>query len=194
MGYCLKIMKNHLNEILISFALYWIFAGYLWFLPELKSTAITYFVFLPAGVKLFAVLIFQWRGAVGTGLAIFSRLIITDSNQPWTSWLIVAITVSITLYVVVQLMLKLLSVNRDLSNFHYYQIVLIALVTSTVNGFTFAYVVHSLTDSEMSSGLFHSGFNAVIGNFAGNAVFVCTALFIVQKKMAIKNFLKSLSR
>lgn len=187
-------MKNHINEILISFALYWIFAGYLWFLPELKSTAITYFIFLPAGVKLFAVLVFQWRGAVGTGLAIFSRLTITDPNQPWISWLIVAITVSISLYVVVWLMLKLLRVNSDLSNFHYYQIVLLALVTSIVNGFTFAYVVHSLTDSEMSSGLFNSGFNAVIGNFAGNAVFVCAALFIMQNKTAIKNYLKRLGR
>jgi hypothetical protein len=186
----LKNIKNHLIEIVISFILYWIFAGYLWFFPELRSGVITYFIFLPAGVKLFAVLVFQWRGAVGTGIAIFSRLMITDSTQPWISWLIVAVTVSIALYVVVQLVLMVLGVEKNLSNFHYYQIVLLAAITSITNGFTFAYVVNSLTNSEMSSSLFHSGFNVVIGNFIGNALFVCGALLIMQKKVAIVNFIK----
>jgi len=181
-------IKNNLIEILVAFVLYWVFAGYLYFFPELKSSEITYFIFLPAGVKLFAILIFRWRGAVGTGLAIFSRLMLTDSEQPWTSWLIAAASVTLTLYLVVEYGLKLFQVKRDLSNLHYYQIVVLATITSLVNGFVFAYAVSALTIGQMSEGLFHSGFVTVLGNFVGNALFVCALVVIVRHKLSITNF------
>ena len=185
-------IKNYLVEIAIAFALYWIFAGYLYFFPQLKSSPITYFLFLPAGVKLFAILIFRWRGAVGTGLAIFSRLMITDSAQPWVSWFIVAISATISLYAVVEIGLRLFNVDKNLSTLKYYQIVALATVSSIVNGFVFAYVVSALTIGQMSGNLFHSGFMTVIGNFAGNALFVCTAVVIMRNKTTIISFISKL--
>lgn len=185
-------IKSYLLEISISFALYWIFAGYLYLIPALKSSPITYFLFLPAGVKLFAILIFKWRGALGTGLAIFSRLMLTDPAQPWVSWFIAATSVTIALYLVVELGLKLFKIDKSLSNLHYYQIVVLATVSSIINGFVFAYVVSSLTIGQMSGDLFHSGFVTVIGNFIGNALFVCAAVLIMRSKLTILSFISKL--
>lgn len=181
--------KNYITEIGISFALYWIFAAFIYFVPQLKNGALNYYLFLPAGIKFFAVLVFGWRGALGTGLAIFSRLTITDPTQPWFSWIVVAIVSSLAMYLVVELMLKLLGVDRDLSNFRYYQIVLIATVTSIVNGFLFVSVVSALGIGEVSSGIFSNGVAVVMGNFTGNAVFVCVLVLILRSKVAIKNFI-----
>ena len=108
--------KNILIEIAISFALYWIFAAFIYFVPELKNGLYNYYLFLPAGVKFFAVLIFGWRGAVGTGLAIFSRLILTDPLVPWYSWIIVSIASSLAMFLVVEWGLRLFKVERNLSN------------------------------------------------------------------------------
>lgn len=164
----------------------------MYFLPQLKNSSVTYFLFLPAGIKLFAVLIFRWRGALGTGLAIFARLIFTDSSQPLTSWLLAAASVTLALYLVVEYGLKLMKVDRDLSNLQYYQIVVLATATSIVNGFVFAYVVSALTIGQMSGGLFHSGFTTVMSNFAGNAIVVCLAMLIVKNKLIIINFIKGI--
>ncbi len=119
---------------------------------------------------------------------------LTDSDQPWVSWLIVAVTVTITLYLVVELGLRIFKVENDLSNLSYFQIVAIATAGSIINGYVFAYVVNGLDTSQMSGGLFHSGFMGVIGNFAGNAIFVCVAVVIVRQQKRIKQFIAHLNR
>jgi hypothetical protein len=176
----LNNIKNNLLEILIAFALYWVFVAPLYFFPALKSSQITYYLFLPAGIKLFSILVFQWRGLIGTALAIFLRLFFTDPAQGWVNWLIAAISVSIALYVAVEFGLKLMRVKRDLSNLHYYQIVALAVVTSIINGCVFAFALNSLGIGQLSEGLFHSSAITVLGNFAGNASIVCLLVFIFQ--------------
>ena len=180
--------KNILVEIAISFALYWIFAAFIYFAPEIKNGLYNYYLFLPAGVKFFAVLIFGWRGAVGTGLAIFSRLILTDPLVPWYSWIIVSIASSLAMFLVVEWGLRLFKVERNLSNLKYYQIVVLATVTSVVNGFLFVYVVASLGIGQVSTEIFHNGIVVTMGNFAGNAVFVCTAVILLRQKTVILDY------
>ena len=178
-------IKNIFFQIGVSFALYWALVAPLYFFPQLKSGPITYYIFLPAGIKLFTILIFRWRGLIGVALGTFTRLIFTDPSQSIASWFIVALSANLVIYLVIEFGLKILKVDRDLSNLNYYQVVGLATVASIFNGSVFAFAVSGLTTSQMSGGLFQSGFTTVMGNFAGNALFVCLALFIVQHKVTI---------
>jgi Ni/Fe-hydrogenase subunit HybB-like protein len=42
-------------------------ASILYFIPALKSGPLTYYLFLPAAMKLFAILIFRWRAVIAGG-------------------------------------------------------------------------------------------------------------------------------
>ncbi|SNX28780.1 hypothetical protein SAMN06295945_1128 [Polynucleobacter meluiroseus] len=184
-----QINKSYIIEMLLSFVLYWIFVAPVFFLPQFQIGPVTYYLFLPAGVKLFAMMVFKWRGFVGIAVAAFTRLLITDPSQPWMSWFIVALSTSSVLYMIVVLGLKLFKVNKDLSNLGYYQVVALATVSSVVNGIVFAYGVNSLTTSQISRNLLHSGFAAIIANFAGNAIFVCALVLIMRHKDSIKSLI-----
>ena len=182
-------LKSTLFEIAFSFLLYAIFAWIIACIPQLKSGPLTYYLFIPAGVKLFAILIFGWRGAVGTGLATFMRLVLADPTQPWLSWLLVPVATSLTLWIVVEYGLKLFGVNKNLSNLEYYQIVVLAAVGSIVNGFTFSYAVASLTSYQINGGFIYDGLLTTLGNFAGNALFVCSLILIMRQREAILGLL-----
>jgi len=171
-----------------------VFVAPLYLFPQLKSSPITFYVFLPAGVKLFAILIFRWRGLVGSALGTFSRLSFTDPAHPIISWLIVAAAANLAIYGIVSFGLRLMGVKKDLSNLKYYQIVLMATAASIANGFIFAHFVQLLKVGQMSNDLFHSEFMVIIGNFAGNAVFVCLAVLMMQKKQTIINFTSKLKK
>lgn len=141
---------------------------------------------MPAGIKLFAVLIFRWRGAFGTFLAIFCRLILTNDAHYWMDWLVMAASVSFTLYLVVELGLRLFRTSRNLNNLTYYQIVILATAASIANGLVYAYTYNQMTLNQMGEGILHTGFLTVMGNFAGNAIFVCVAVFLLRHKSGIK--------
>lgn len=162
------------------------------FLPHIQIDSVSYYLFLPAGVKLFSMLIFRWRGLVGVGVGAFTRLVVTDPTQTLISWFIVAVSTNLIIYLLVILGLKLFKVERDLSNLQYYQIVTLATVTSIANGFVFAYGVSQLTIGQASGGILHNGFASVVANFIGNALFVCVAVLIVRHKITIMNFIAKL--
>jgi len=118
-------------------------------------------------------------------LAIFSRLILTDPLVPWYSWIIVSIASSLAMLLAVEWGLRLFKVERNLSNLKYYQIVVLATVSSVVNGFLFVYVVASLGIGQVSTDIFHNGIAVTMGNFAGNALFVCAAVLLLRQKTFI---------
>ncbi len=183
-------IKTKSIEILIPFALYWFFIGFMSLIPDVQSKDLTYYLFLPAGVKLFSVLIFRINGAVGIALAVFLRLMLTNPSQLWFGCLIISIVLTLALYVVVEGALQLFRVERNLSNLNYYQIVGLAFITSVVNGFLFSYVASAFGISQMSSGPWHKGAEVVLGNFAGNAAFVCLAMFLFKHKNFVTTLIK----
>jgi len=91
---------------------------------------------------------------------------------------------------VVEGALQLFRVERNLSNLNYYQIVGLAFITSVVNGFLFSYVASAFGISQMSTGLWHKGAEVVLGNFAGNAAFVCLAMFLFKHKNFVTTLIK----
>lgn len=185
-------LNETLTQIGIAFALYWICLGLVYPFELLKSSPITYYLYLPSGIKLFTVLIFKWRAVIGVAIASSMRLIYGDPTQPWVAWVVIATTAVLSIYLVVEAILRFLKIEDDLSNLGYYQIVLIAVVTSVVNGFVFAYGVSYLTDTHFPGTVFQRGYLAAMGNFVGNAVFVCTMVLIVRHKSEIMNFLRKI--
>ena len=186
-----KTLQNNLSEIGISFLLYWVFFGFTFLIPGLQSSPITYFVFIPAGMKLFAILIFNWRGALGSGIAIFSRLMLMNSVQFWSDWLLLAIAVSLALYLLVELMLWCFRIDPSLDGLSYYQIVMLATLASICNGFVYAYTYSQLDIGYLGGeSIIHAGYLTIMGNLAGNAIFVCAAVFILRNKELIKVILR----
>jgi hypothetical protein len=96
------------------------------------------------------------------------------------------VAATLAIYIVVKIGLWLMKIDGDLSNLHYYQVVILAVVASIINGSVFAYAVDALTVGQYSEGLFSSGFVTVFGNFAGNAFVVCLLLFISQHQSLIR--------
>ena len=178
-------IKNNLTEIFFSFTLYWVFVGLIYFIPQLKYGPLNYFLFIPAGAKLFAILVFRWRGAFGVAVGIFTRLMLTDSAEPWASWLMVAVVSTLVLYLVVEWGLKYFEVDDNLSNLNYYQIVAIATISSVANGFVFAYCLDRLTNIYMQADVFHHGFVLAMANIAGNAIFVCGLMLLLHGKSVL---------
>jgi hypothetical protein len=181
--------KNILTEIAIAFALYWLFVGLISLFPQLKSGPLTFYLFLPAGAKLFSILIFRWRGAIGVGLGTFLRLTLADPAYPWSDWLLVALSTTLLLFLAIEASLRILKIDEDLSNLRYYQIVVLAVVASIANGTAFIHSLSWVTGKAMENGLFHNSFSTVLSNFAGNALFVCSLMLIMQHKGMILNFM-----
>lgn len=182
--------KTTLIEIALSFALYWVFIAIQDLFPFLKNTHITYYVFLPAGVKLLTILIFRWRGAIGVGLATFMRLDFAAPSHHWIDWLYVATITTAATFLVIELGLSFFKLDERLSNLKYCHLVILAVITSIVNGFVFAKGLYMLVGNEMEGGLLHNSLLLIMGNFIGNAIFVCALVLIMTQKKSIINFLK----
>ena len=96
-----------LLKIGLPFCLYFLTLYAVKALPILVNhPELSYFVYLPAGIKVLSVLIFGWMAAIGIGLAVFVRLLIFQPEQPWVVWFIVALVGSAVLVLVVNLTLN----------------------------------------------------------------------------------------
>ena len=155
--------------------------------PELS-----YFIYLPAGIKVLSVLIFGWLAALGIGLAVFIRLLIFQPDQLWYIWLLIAVMGSIVLLLVVNLTLKGLGVARDLHDLKYRDVVTLALFSSVAHGFSYTYaifVIHNYVfDNFMRESMI-----IVMGGFFGNMLVIGLLTFAVQHSAWLQNQIKRLN-
>lgn len=142
--------------------------------PELS-----YFIYLPAGIKVLSVLIFGWMAAIGIGLAVFIRLTIFQPEQPWFIWLIVALVGSIVLVLVVNLTLKGLGVARDLHNLKYRDVVSLALFASIAHGFSYTYVIFAIHNYDFDN-FMRESMIIVMGGFFGNMLVIGLLTYFAQ--------------
>ena len=185
-------IKTNLFEILFSFGLYWLFVGITNLIPGLHTGNLTFYLLIPAGVKIFAILIYRIRGAIGIFLGVFSRLLLAEPDHPWTSWLLISLTSIIVLFLVIEFMLQSFGVHSNLANLNYYQLVALVTATSVINGFLAVYGVDGLgmgAMNETSETLFHKCVVAVMGNFAASAIFVCIAVLLLKNKIYLLNLI-----
>jgi hypothetical protein len=182
-----------LLKIGLPFCLYFLTLYAVKALPILVNhPELSYFVYLPAGIKVLSVLIFGWMAAIGIGLAVFVRLLIFQPDQPWVVWFIVALVGSAVLVLVVNLTLKGLGVSRDLHNLKYRVVITLALLASIAHGFSYTYVIftihHYAFDNFMREGMI-----IVMGGFFGNMLIIGLLTFVIQRNTWLQNEIKRLN-
>lgn len=155
--------------------------------PELS-----YFVYLPAGIKVLSVLIFGWMAAIGVGLAVFVRLVIFQPEQAWTVWFLVAFVGSVVLVLVVDLTLKGLGVDRDLHNLKYRDVVTLALLASIAHGFSYTYVIFVMHHYAFDN-FIRESMIIVMGGFFGNMLIVGLLNWLVHRSQWIQAQIQKLN-
>lgn len=174
---------------LYFFALYVVKA-----IPMLENQAeLSYFIFLPAGIKVLSVLIFGWVAAIGVGLAVFIRLLIFQPEQPWYIWLTVASVGSIVLVLAVNLTLKGLGIARDLHNLKYRDVVTLALFASIAHGFTYTYVIFVIHDHAFDN-FIRESMIIVMGGFFGNMLVIGLLTYFAQHSQWLKRQIQRLNK
>lgn len=154
--------------------------------PELS-----YFIYLPAGIKVLSVLIFGWLAAVGVGLAVFLRLLIFQPEHHWYVWLTIAIIGSIVLVLIVNLTLRGLGVARDLHNLKYRDVVTLALFSSIAHGFSYTYAIFVIHNYAFDS-FMRESMIIVMGGFFGNMLVIGLLTFVVQRSIWLQNQIEHL--
>ena len=183
-----------LLKIGLPFCLYFLTLYAVKALPILVNhPELSYFVYLPAGIKVLSVLIFGWMAAIGIGLAVFIRFLIYQPEQPWVVWFMVALVGSAVLVLVVNLTLKGLGVSRDLHNLKYRDVVTLALFASIAHGFSYTYVIFAIHNYSYDN-FIRESMIIVMGGFFGNMLIIGFLTFAVQSSTWLQNQIKRLNQ
>lgn len=156
--------------------------------PELS-----YFIYLPAGIKVLSVLIFGWMAAIGIGLAVFIRLVIFQPEQAWHVWLTVAVVGSLVLILAVNLTLKGLGIARDLHNLKYRDVVTLALFASIAHGFSYTYVIFVIHNYAFDN-FIRESMIIVMGGFFGNMLVIGVLTYFAQHSQWLQSQIQRLNK
>jgi hypothetical protein len=157
-----------------------------------NHSELSYFIYLPAGVKVLSVLIFGWMAAVGIGLAVFIRLVIFQPEQSWLMWLMVAIIGSAVLVLTVNLTLKALGVARNLHNLKYRDVVTLALFASIAHGFSYTYAIFAIHNYAFDN-FMRESMIIVMGGFFGNMLVIGLLTYTVQRSQWLQRQIQRLN-
>lgn len=182
-----------LLKIGVPFCLYFISLYVVKVFPVLENgSELSYFIYLPAGIKVLSVLIFGWLAAIGVGLAVFIRLLVFQPQQPWFMWLLVAVIGSMVLVLAVNLTLKGLGVARDLHNLKYRDVIALALFASIAHGFSYTYVIFVIHHYEFQH-FMRESMIIVMGGFFGNMLIIGLLTAFIQRSQGLKNQIRILN-
>jgi hypothetical protein len=183
-----------LQKIGLPFCLYFLTLYIVKAFPFLVNhPELSYFVYLPAGIKVLSVLIFGWMAAIGVGLAVFIRLIIFQPEQPWFMWFIVALIGSVVLVLVVNLTLKGLGVAKDLHNLKYRDVVTLALFASIAHGFSYTYVIFAIHNYAFDN-FMRESMIIVMGGFFGNMLVIGLLTYFIQHSQWLQRQIQRLNK
>ena len=183
-----------LLKIGVPFCLYFFTLYVVKAFPALENRPeLSYFIYLPAGVKVLSVLIFGWMAAIGVGLAVFIRLVIFQPEQSWYVWLTVATVGSVILVLVVNLTLRGLGVARDLHNLKYRDVVTLALFASIAHGFSYTYVIF-MVHNYAFDGFMRESMIIVMGGFFGNMLVIGLLTYFAQHSQWLQHQIKRLNK
>lgn len=131
-----------LLKIATSMALYFLAFLPMNYLPELvQNNDYSTFFYLPTGIKVICVLIFDVWGAVGIALGVLIRQSIQHPEFGITFPLSVALENAIVFFASVKLTMRGLSIGQNIENLTYVKIVVIALLASVAHGFLYTFVL-----------------------------------------------------
>lgn len=186
-----RLLSNSL-EIAVAFLLYLIALVASNLIASLLDGDFSLLLYLPAGIKLLSILVFQWRGAIGIGLAILARFLFYD--QAYTvmqSIAMASINAGVT-YLVISSYLKVFKISENLENLNVWHIIGLSAVCSITNGFLFSWLLFYFKHLEFEQYL-RKVFFVVINNFTGNAL-IAWFLMYLSRRQFLQKHLHNLQR
>ena len=178
-----SLFAGALIKIVISIVLYFLAFLPMSYLPDiLRNNDYSTFFYLPTGVKVLCVLLFDIWGAIGLAVGVLIRQSIQHPEFGMTLPLMIALENAIVFWASVKLALKAMGVGRDIENITYIKIVLLALLCSVMHGFSYAFVL--LKFSILSSDNFlRESFVTIISGFFGTMATVLLLSFSIQHSL-----------
>ena len=181
----LSLPKLHPSDITMMVVAFLFFVGSFYLNQNLDSYMLyapgVSLIFIPAGVKLLAILVGRMPAVMGLFIAsvYLSMALWTDLQTASLYYFAVA---SVFSYAIAAYgVMKLLGIHRDLYNLRYWHIVVLSLAASVTNGIVhnILYVLENVTAPE---DVWSKAFAMAFGDFMG--CFVVLVLF----QMAVGNF------
>ena len=178
-----SLFAGALIKIVISIVLYFLAFLPMSYLPDiLRNNDYSTFFYLPTGIKVLCVLLFDIWGAIGLAVGVLIRQSIQHPEFGMTLPLMIALENAIVFWASVKLALKAMGVGRDIENITYIKIVLLALLCSVMHGFSYAFVL--LKFSIISSDNFlRESFVTIISGFFGTMATVLLLSFSIKHSL-----------
>lgn len=141
------------------------------FISSLLSGELSLMLYLPAGIKLLCILIFQWRGALGIGLAILARFTLYDDAYAFTTSIVMASINAGVSWLVIFSFLKICKILPNLDNLNFWHIVSLAAICSITNALLFSWLQFAFGHLSQEQ-YWHKVFLILVNNFTANALLV----------------------
>ena len=187
-----SLFTGVLIKIAISIALYFLAFLPMNFLPDLvRNNEYSSFFYLPTGVKVLCVLLFDVWGAIGMAVGVFIKQSVQHPEFDFRFPLMVAIENGVVFLATVKISLKALGVGRDIENITYIKIVLLALLCSVLHGFSYTFLLFEFSVIPPSSYLRESLVTTIAG-FFGTMATVLLLSFVFKKSLWLQRQIRSI--
>ena len=137
-----SLLTGVLIKIAISITLYFLAFLPMNYLPDvLINNDFSTFFYLPTGIKVLCVLLFDIWGAIGIAIGVLIRQTIQHPEYGAILPLMIALENAIVFWASVKLSLKAMGVGRDVENITYLKIIGLASICSVIHGFSYTFVL-----------------------------------------------------
>ncbi|MBU3559429.1 MASE1 domain-containing protein [Polynucleobacter sp. Nonnen-W13] len=162
------------------------------YLPDfLINNDYSSFFYLPTGVKVLCVLVFDIWGVVGLAAGVLIRQSIQHPEFGLALPLIIALENAIVFWVTVKLALRAMGVGRDIENITYLKIVGLALFCSFIHGFSYTFVLFEF-NAISSSNYLRESLVAVMAGFFGTMVTVLMLSFVIKHSPLLRRHMRAI--
>lgn len=186
-----SLFTGALIKIAISLALYFLAFLPMHYLPDLiRNNEFSTFFYLPTGVKVLCVLLFDIWGAIGLAVGVFIKQSVQHPEFDFSFPLAVALENAIVFWATVKLSLKALGVGRDIENITYIKIVLLSLFCSVIHGFSYTWLLFKFSAVPAGNYL-REGLVTTISGFFGTMAIVLLLSFIFKKSSWLQHQMRS---
>jgi hypothetical protein len=188
----MSLLTGALIKIVISIALYFLAFLPMRYLPDLLiNNDYSSFLYLPTGVKVLCVLVFDVWGAIGIALGILIRQSIQHPEFGLALPLMIALENAIVFWASVKLALRAMGVGRDIENITYLKIVGLALFCSFIHGFSYTFVLFEF-NAILSDNYLRESLVTVISGFFGTMATVLLLSFSIKHSSRLQRHMRTI--
>ena len=188
----MSLLTGALIKIVISIALYFLAFLPMRYLPDLLiNNDYSSFLYLPTGVKVLCVLVFDVWGAIGIALGVLIRQSIQHPEFGLALPLMIALENAIVFWASVKLALRAMGVGRDIENITYLKIVGLALFCSFIHGFSYTFVLFEF-NAILSDNYLRESLVTVISGFFGTMATVLLLSFSIKHSSRLQRHMRTI--